>query len=462
MKLENYLNESGIRGIKDLAKEYKEAEIYFHIDLDGVTSAICMKEYLKQYGIKTVNFIPIQYGEMEYQVEKPTPGLLHVIVDFAHGKGGLKGDLKIHIHTDHHDKQAGVDPSTKTSFVHSPSNAAHLSATVSPKEIFSAEDIRIISTVDSANFSSQGITPDDVMRSAFKVNKEIDVNKNHMMMGLVTNKLLLAYKNKKNFLKDLIILSKPSLFSMFNNIIKLAKAAGYVAPEEIKGNQEDFVSRYKESENFTVNGNVATQYAGGSSMLKGGSYDRYTAFKVAPDIDWLISVWPMGLIQLSKNPFKKGTNPYHLGNICQKVLSKFKSKLEEIKINFLDLKIALEKQKNWKRIKAEVAAGAPRPNPVGFGFEDFEALFGDKVKNKNFREILVNISQKKGFFLSDKQKELLRKVEITAWDLIQAQSGGHKDISNLSGWNFIPNYLPLMKEVVIKLEDEMKDKSLEK
>jgi hypothetical protein len=421
-----------------------------------------MKEYLKKYGIKTVDAIPIQYGEMEYQVRKPTPGLLHVIVDFAHGKGGLQGDLRIHIHTDHHDKQSGVDPSTATSFVHTPANAAYLSGSVSPRDIFSADDVKIIATVDSADFSRQGLTPDDIMRTVFKVDKKLDVAKNHMAMGFATNKLLLTYKNKKNFLKDLIMTSKPSLISMFNNIVKLAKAAGYTPPEEIKGNQEEFISKYKESENFTVNGNVAIQYAGGASMFKAGSYDRYTAFKVAPDIDWLISVWPMGLIQLSKNPFKKGTNPYHLGEICQKVLQDFKPKLDGIKLNLMDLKLAFEKQKNWKKIKAEVAAGAPKPNPVGFSLTDFEALFGDKIKSPKFREILANISLKKGVFLSDKQKDLLRKVEISAWDLIQAQSGGHKDISNLSGWNFIPDYLPLMKQVVSKLEDEMKDKSLEK
>ena len=60
------INESGIRNIKELAKTYKTAEIYFHIDLDGVTSAIGMKNYLKQYGIKTIAAHPIQYGGAYY------------------------------------------------------------------------------------------------------------------------------------------------------------------------------------------------------------------------------------------------------------------------------------------------------------------------------------------------------------------------------------------------------------
>ena len=41
------LNESGIRDINQLLKRYKKAKIYFHQDLDGVTTAIAMKKYLE-------------------------------------------------------------------------------------------------------------------------------------------------------------------------------------------------------------------------------------------------------------------------------------------------------------------------------------------------------------------------------------------------------------------------------
>jgi hypothetical protein len=40
--------------------------------------------------------------------------------------------------------------------------------------------------------------------------------------------------------------------------------------------------------------------------LKGtGSYDRYTPFRNNPDADFLIIMWPLGLVQASCNPFKK-------------------------------------------------------------------------------------------------------------------------------------------------------------
>lgn len=54
------LKESGIRNIKDLAKRYQMAKIYFHMDLDGVTTALAMKEYLEKTGKKEFDVNKIQ------------------------------------------------------------------------------------------------------------------------------------------------------------------------------------------------------------------------------------------------------------------------------------------------------------------------------------------------------------------------------------------------------------------
>jgi len=48
------LIESGIRDINKLAERYQNAKIYFHQDLDGVTTAIAMKAYLEHHGIKSL------------------------------------------------------------------------------------------------------------------------------------------------------------------------------------------------------------------------------------------------------------------------------------------------------------------------------------------------------------------------------------------------------------------------
>ena len=46
----SFLNEEvGIRNIKKIIGPMKTAEIYFHKDLDGVTSALAMKYFLQTY-----------------------------------------------------------------------------------------------------------------------------------------------------------------------------------------------------------------------------------------------------------------------------------------------------------------------------------------------------------------------------------------------------------------------------
>jgi hypothetical protein len=452
------LNESGIRNITNLAKQYKTAEIYFHIDLDGVTSAIGMKQYLKSYGIKVVDAHTVQYGGSEFAIPKPKNKTLAVMVDFAHGKPVM------HIHTDHHDKQSGVSKGTQTSFVRSPSNAAYISQVLSPKDLFPPSDAKLISTVDSADFASQGISPDDVMRAAFKYDPNFDVSKNRLAMGLVVNTLTLAYKNKKGFLPKLVLQSNPSLISIYNVIKKLAKEEGYKTPEEVGAGKQEYVSN--QAANFveggikaiaslkngqqTRVGNTIVQYGGGY-MIKG--YDRYTPFKNNDWAQYLIIGWPVGLVQVSKNPFMKGTNKYHLGDIAiKKVLVKFKSRLnKELTLEYIKRMFEMDIKDN---------------NAMGFQFNDFVSLFEGKIKglvgSERWQETIQDITNKPYKNLSFKQKEVLKKVSVNLYDLILAQSGGHKDITNITALNFYgKGYVEIIKDIMVELAKEMKDKKLE-
>ena len=202
--------ESGIRDINKLSQRYPKAEIYFHQDLDGVTTAIAMKNYLEQHGIKVVDVHVIQYGDKEFSVKKNDAqgDTMPVLVDFAHGKPMFV------IHTDHHDRQAGAEDTKSTSFRQSRSNVETISQIVSPKEIFPNEDILLISTVDSANFASQNISVDDVINYTFELDKDESLKRNKTLLGLVTNKLLLAFKNKPGFLEELVMNSKPSIMKI--------------------------------------------------------------------------------------------------------------------------------------------------------------------------------------------------------------------------------------------------------
>jgi hypothetical protein len=76
------------------------------------------------------------------------------------------------IHTDHHDRQAGAEDTKSKSFRQSRSNVETISQIVSPKELFPSSDILLISTVDSADFARQNISPDEVVNYLFRFDKE--------------------------------------------------------------------------------------------------------------------------------------------------------------------------------------------------------------------------------------------------------------------------------------------------
>lgn len=424
--------------------------------LDGVSSGIAIKNYLERYGIKTIATHVIQYGDAEYAVPKPKDKTLHVLVDFAHGK-----DAVMHIHTDHHEGQVGVAKGTSTSFVHTPSNAAYLSAVINVADAFPHEDLKLISMVDSADFARNNITPDDVMRASFSVDTDKTVEMNRTAMGLVTNKLILAYKNKKQFMEKLVMMASPSLVSMYNTTKYLAKKEGYRPPEELEAAMANYVEiqkgkivddgdisdipNLKTGESMEI-GPVVVQYGGGSLTSKKVLYDRYTVFKNHPDSDFLVIMWPLGLLQATKNPFKKNANPVHLGQLAQKVLEKYRSKLESINVSLDYIKNTFEKKATEESL--------------GFNFNDFLALFEKYAKGidgkESWRNLVADITNKKYANLSFKQQNILKKITVTAWDVIQAQSGGHPSITNISGINFIgKGYVNIMKSITKDIVKEL-------
>jgi hypothetical protein len=459
----NRVDESGMRNIKALSKQFKTAQGYFHMDTDGVTSAIAMKAYLEAYGIKTTDVTHIQYGAKEFQMKNPKKGQLQWMVDFAHGKPWLN------VWTDHHDGQSGIVKGTSTAFEVAPSNATAISAKISPKDLFPAEDLKVISMVDSADFKKNGVTPDEVMNAAFGFNKDITVERNHMMMGLVVNKLLLAYKNKKGFLESLVMDSKPSLISMYNVIKKLARegqkfktpaevgAGGkkYVADQAANGKPPFTLPKNLKGGQWSMWNNTIVKVDAQTGGWQKITYDRYTPFKIHPDSEYIVMGWTMGLVQVSKNPFNGGKNPTHLADLAWKVMKKFEGKLKAIKISVVDLKYKFEQ--------------GHTPESMGFRYDDLVALFDKKLVkgidlegHGSWNKFIQNLMETPIKQTSYRQKQVMEKVTLNAWDLMQTISGGHKDITNISGFNFLPKdqQRKMFDEVMGALAAEMKDKKL--
>ena len=559
-KYTEFINEEvGLRNIKAITKGHKECEIYFHKDLDGVTSALAMSVFLKNYyQITTVDCHIIQYGGLEYAVKNGRPDTLKVLVDFAHGKP------MFHIQSDHHDSQVGTDDTESTYFKSARSNVEIISGEVSYSDIFTSQDIKMIQTIDSADFLRNDIKPEDVQNSIFKYEKGDTPQKNRFMMGLVVNRLLLAYKNKritvksldgkrdhinKNILECLLLDSTASLYSMFNNIrhyinnAKTSDKLGRLAtPEEIKVNLTNYIERMKDygfvendqgdvmeigrtelkilksihrmpasqdaelAKKLGISNEEYAKYVdrlfdknyiedkpknvynvtwlgrkvlsgknsmkgihideeykilmqyGGGSMIKPGSYDRYTPFKNFPDAEFICIVWPMGLVQVSCNPFKeKVLKDVNLGEISKEVLAKYEPMMSKYYISLESIKNEFENSQDWKQMKK---AEGDSYEGVGFKFSDLEAFYKDCVFKKEGRTI-INVDISEGGVkeamdtlhkdLSYEQKTLLNGLKIPIWDIIIRNSGGHPSITNIAGLSLL-KYNKAMMKIAYKTE----------
>jgi hypothetical protein len=243
------------------------------------------------------------------------------------------------------------------------------------------------------------------MNFVFKYDKDKSVRRNKMMMGLVVNKLLLAYKNNnvngRDLLEYLVMNCEPSLENLYNTITKIAKDQGYASVEVMQKNQEKYLQDRSQEGVIQKEGGVLHQFGLGS--MKKGSYDRYTPFELNPDADFLVTGIgaPVGLVQASCNPYKedRALKGVDLGKIKDQVLLSFKPELEQVILPFKIIKRVAEKKAT--------------KDSVGFTQKDMDALYG-------------------GMESYDPKTNT-----INAYDFLKANSGGHKCITNITGIGFV-------------------------
>jgi len=432
-----------LRNIKKICKNFTEAEIYYHIDLDGVASAIIMREILKEYNVETKAFHSIQYGDREWSIPKPKSNRLLVLVDFAHGKS------MFHIHTDHHDKQVGVKTNCVL-FKKGRSNAQTLSDVY--RNYFPNLDLEIINTVDSADFVKHNLKPKQLRNFIIKDKLVEDSEQNRWLLGLACNKLILTYKNRPHFLDTVVMYSKPSLLSIYLHANFLRQKMGFPSLEQTQLHSKLYKNRMKEYSYLEYDAiyKIVRQFGGGF-MFDPGSYDRYIVFENHPRSQFLIIIWPMGLLQVSFNPFrKKQLENVNLGDISKEILEKHKSKLEQIYINIYDIKYENEKRILKERRKA-LKDDRLDVERVGFHTNDLLTLYENNIvisKNDElikfnkqihhkFIEKLRNILDKRIYEITNYEVDKLKHIFISAYDLIVQNSGGHASITNLSGFNYL-------------------------
>lgn len=493
--------ETGIRNINKIIDGYKKFEVWFHQDLDGIASCLGLSEYLKKYGLVLDDAHIIQYGGLEYAIQNKKPDTLAVLVDFAHNKTFVK------IATDHHQGQTGeVAPGGSTHAKHSRSNVETISGEISNNDLFTNTDIELIRTVDSADFLKYDLKPEDIQNVLFKFQRDKSADKNRFLMGLIANRLLLIYKNKrltvtsldgkrdhinKNFLECLALDCTPSLYSIFNNIRHYVNNAislewdmskrshnvpkKLASVEDINKNlieyigtrQEEVVSKesgelekHKDID-YDKEYGILKQYGIGS-VFKSGSYDRYIVFKNFPDAKFVCTIFPMGLIQVSCNPFvEKTLDNINLGEIAKEVLTKYKYQLSNINIPVSDIKRISEDdiEKNMKKYGEGY-------NAIGFKFDDLKSFYKDSIiylpnaKSGDMKtretldltnldhpvvKLIKSAIDKPYAKWSYAEKQEMNALKIPIWNIIEANSGGHKAITNIQGLNYLSSRKDLLK-----------------
>jgi len=496
-KYNSYLSlikeETGIRNITKLIDNHKKEhgnnfEIWFHQDLDGVTSALAMKSYLERYGIKMVDSHITQYGGMEYAIKNKKPDSMAVLVDFAHFK------TMFTIATDHHSGQTGA-PSGAAYAKPSRSNVETISGEISPSDVFTSGDIDLIKTVDSADFLKHNIQPEDIQNVIFKLDKALSGEKNRFMMGFVVNRLMLVFKNKRitvksldgkrnhvnrNFLECLVLDSAPSLVSIFLNIKHYMNSAmslewdrqkrqhnvpkKLATPEELTANLDKYTKTRKEGGevDFDPEYKIAKQYGIGS-VYDTGSYDRYVVFKNNPGADFVCTIYPMGLIQVSCNPFKeKVLKQIDLGAITTEILAKYKYQLSNINVPISDIKRISEDEIDKMKNKY-----GPDYEAIGFTFGDLKAFYPKAInylpnrKNNDMKtkvtldlnsdnpmvKIVEDCMSKPFSEWSYKEKDEMSWLRISAMTIIEVNSGGHPSITNIQGLNYLGSRRDLLKRL---------------
>lgn len=477
---------SGIRNINKIAESYKEAEIYFHQDLDGVFSFLAMKKYLEDNHIKVMDCHVIQYGSLEFNVRNIQKGRLPVIVDFAHVK-----DIFV-IATDHHDNQTGVSEKMSTNFKKSRSNAETISGEIA-NDIFTNCDIDLVKTIDSADFVKFNLKPEHIQRSLFKLNRDIDADVNRFSVGLTVNRLLLSLKNKRikiasldgkrehnnrNLTECLALDSNPSVYSLYTNLQYYIKnAISYEWNLDLKTYHEPRKLPTAAQLNFNLHTYIESrkqyQYKDGNAIknkeidydpiykivkqydigetYKSGSYDRYVVFGNFPDAEWVCTIYKMGLIQIACNPFKEKSNKINLGELTKELFEKYRNIFSFFRISLESLKRINENE--TIKLKQKYTDY----NPIGFKFNDLLTFYKDNVyylpfRNKgdmktieklNLENDSVEVNSIKNIFnklYSDwtfEDKKEMAFYKIPGLNIMETLSGGHPSITNIQGINYL-------------------------
>lgn len=188
-------------------------------------------------------------------------------------------------------------------------------------------------------------------------------------------------------------------------------------------------------------------------MKRIGSYERYTAFRIFPQAKYFIMIWDeIGMMQVSRNPWNLTVNDnVDLGKIVlhDMFLNQFSKTqwLNNKSVSLLALKSEFER--NIEDVKEKYC--------IGFNILDFESIFKNcrtefdvDPENKISRSMSLRMSKYWCENMNPARAEqsmrmirFMNNQRVSLIDVIKTMSGGHKAITNLTGFNMLNRQLQI-------------------
>jgi len=421
-----------LKKINKMIESYKftEFEIYYHNDLDGVTSAIMIKKYIEENtNLKLHKTYVMSIMESEFIIKKPDPTKFSILVDFSRYKKG------INLFIDHHDtNKTGLNSDECISIIDG-SKASNVSVINEYlcKDIntFNTDELVGIDIVDGAQFCEYGIYPEQLNGYVY--------DKDKYLQAILLSKMINAYKHEDDLLNALVESSNTSfdnIYETLNYIIEFTEAT----PVNIMNdNTRDYVDSYKKSKkHYVLNDSIVVQDGTVANCYNKGSYNRYGSFINYPDSNFVCTYWDFSqLISLSYNPFKHNNiNPKYnlIEEVLDKIISSYKDRFIELDqtISLYDVKKLLEQNIDSPKGYKE--------NSIGFTYNDLKIYLPDTYKDiqKTFgnrfeqcENLLIKLLDKTYTKLEQSEIEFLDSIKSNVYELVKNLSGGHKTIINI-------------------------------
>ncbi len=220
-------------------KEGKKVALYTHDDMDGIFTALVVKNYLLNAGFEIVKYGILNYSE-GWKYTTLDPKLINVVLDFANMPGDERDDM-VDYYLDHH----GVfTPEELEKYKNSPvqkkkTGSAYEAACQALGVPQDSLTVDVIDMIDSAKYQDYGVEWDRLLNWDLSEIKKSD--KRRLEFGAAFNQFL-KRGDHKTIISVIENCTDASIYSIFNVMKKVYPEHNVSAFGATKGQKKEFLA----------------------------------------------------------------------------------------------------------------------------------------------------------------------------------------------------------------------------